>query len=138
GAARLGGAPAVEVSGVLKSGFDPRLLEQAPRAAVAAAAVLRYVGATQPGAGLPVARLELYARTDTLIIDEQARRHLELTESLLDRCRAGSLIEVLDETRTAMGARRLRRWLLFPSIDVAAIRRRHDAVERLVASQAAR
>ena len=74
----------------------------------------------------------VYRRTDTLIIDEQARRHLELTESLLDRRRAGSLIEVLDESRTAMGGRLLRRWLLFPSVDVATIRRRHDAVERLV------
>ncbi len=51
----------------------PRLLERLPRAAAAAAAVLRYAGATQPGAELPLARLELYARTDTLIIDEQAR-----------------------------------------------------------------
>ena len=100
--------------------------------------MLRYAGATQPGAELPVTRLELYARTDTLIIDEQARRHLELTESLLDRRRAGSLIDVLDETRTAMGGRRLRRWLLFPSRDVAAIRRRHDAVERLVGAHGAR
>ena len=64
--------------------------------------------------------LDVYRRTDTLVIDEQARRHLELTESLLDRRRAGSLIEVLDESRTAMGGRLLRRWLLFPSVDVAA------------------
>ncbi len=116
----------------------PTLLERWPRAAVAAAAVVRYVGATQPGAELPISGLELYQRADTLIIDEQARRHLELVESMLDRRRVGSLIDVLDETRTAMGARRLRRWLLFPAIDVAVIRRRHDAVERLVATQAAR
>jgi DNA mismatch repair protein MutS len=69
----------------------------------AAGAVLRYVAATQPGVALPVARLEIYRRDDTLVIDEQARRHLELTESLLDRRRSGSLIEVLDESRTAMG-----------------------------------
>ena len=109
---------------------------RAPRAA--AAAVLRYASATQPGVELPVTRLDVYGRTDTLVIDEQARRHLELTESLLDRRRVGSLIEVLDESRTAMGGRLLRRWLLFPSVDVAAIRRRHDAVERLVAAHGAR
>jgi DNA mismatch repair protein MutS len=128
----------------LGAGLDGTLLERWPRAAAAAATVLRYVAATQPGADpptpptLPILGLELYARADTLIIDEQARRHLELVESMLDRRRAGSLIDVLDETRTAMGARRLRRWLLFPAIDVAVIRRRHDAVERLVATQAAR
>ena len=100
--------------------------------------MLRYASATQPGVELPITRVDVYQRTDTLIIDEQARRHLELTESLLDRRRAGSLIEVLDESRTAMGGRLLRRWLLFPSVDVATIRRRHDAVERLVAGHAAR
>src|SRR6476619_5099469 len=114
------------------------LFDRTPRAAAAAAAVLRYASATQPGVELPVTGVDLYERTDTLIIDEQARRHLELTESLLDRRRAGSLVDVLDESRTAMGGRLLRRWLLFPSVDVAAIRRRHDAVERLVAAHAAR
>ena len=61
--------------------------------------------ATQPGVELPASRLELYRREDTLVIDEQARAHLELTESLLDRRRAGSLIDVIDATRTAMGGR---------------------------------
>ncbi len=59
-------------------------------------------------------------------------------ESLQDRRRAGSLIELLDETRTSMGGRLLRRWLLFPSVELATIRRRHDAVERLVGAHAAR
>ena len=61
-------------------------------------AVLRYARATQPGVRRCRSRaLDIYRATDTLIIDEQARRHLELTESLLDGRRAGSLIEVLDE-----------------------------------------
>ena len=46
--------------------------------------------------------------------------------------------ELLDETRTAMGGRLLRRWLLFPSVEMATIRRRQDAVERLVGAHAAR
>jgi DNA mismatch repair protein MutS len=102
--------------------------------------VLRYARATQPGAGakLPVRRLDLFQRADYLVIDEQARSHLELTESLLDRRRTGSLLDVIDETRSAMGGRLLRRWLLFPLVDVARIRRRQDAVERLVGSHAAR
>ena len=122
----------------LRSAFDEGLPERAPLAAAAAARVLDYARATQPGAPLPVARLEVYRRADYLVLDEQARAHLELTESLQDRRRAGSLIDLLDETRSAMGGRLLRRWLLFPLVDVAAIRRRQDAVERLVGAHTAR
>ena len=132
------GDDATELTRALGAEVARAITQRAPRAAAAAGAVLRYAAATQPGVQLPVTRIDLYGRTDTLIIDEQARRHLELTESLLDRRRAGSLIDVLDESRTAMGGRVLRRWLLFPSVDVAVIRRRHDAVERLVAAHAAR
>ncbi|HEY5091015.1 MAG TPA: DNA mismatch repair protein MutS, partial [Polyangia bacterium] len=132
------GDPAAELPRLLGATFDEALPTRAPRAAAAIAAVLRYARATQPGAELPLTGVEIYARTDTLVIDEQARAHLELTESLLDRRRSGSLIEVLDETRTSMGGRLLRRWLLFPSVDLATIRRRHDAVERLVGAHAAR
>ena len=132
------GDDAAELSRAFGAAVAGDLAARTPRAAAAAGAVLRYAAATQPGVELPVTRVDVYGRTDTLIIDEQARRHLELTESLLDRRRASSLIEVLDESRTAMGGRLLRRWLLFPSVDVAAIRRRHDAVERMVAAHATR
>jgi len=73
-----------------------------------------------------------------LVIDEQARSHLELTETMLERKRQGSLLDTLDVTATAMGGRLLRRWLLFPLLDLARIRRRHDAIERLVEKQSAR
>jgi len=122
----------------LRGAFDASLPARAPLAVAAAARVLDYARATQAGAALPIARLEVYRRSDYLVLDEQARAHLELTESLQERKRQGSLIDVLDETRSAMGGRLLRRWLLFPLVDVAAIRRRQDAVERLVAAHAAR
>jgi DNA mismatch repair protein MutS len=132
------GDAAVELPRALAGKLDGTLLERLPRAAAAAAAVLRYARATQPGAELPLPGLEVYARADSLVIDEQARAHLELVESLQERRRAGSLIDLLDESRTAMGGRLLRRWLLFPAVDLATIRRRHDAVERLVGAHAAR
>src|SRR5450432_1629188 len=131
-------AAAETLRSTLRGAFDPGLLERAPLAMAAAARVLDYARATQPGAPLPVARLEVYRRADYLVLDEQARAHLELTESLQDRRRAGSLIDVIDETRSAMGGRLLRRWLLFPLVEVASIRRRQDAVERLVGAHAAR
>ncbi|HEY2728383.1 MAG TPA: DNA mismatch repair protein MutS [Polyangia bacterium] len=136
--AAAGGSPADTLRTALRGAFDAGVPERAPLAAAAAARVLDYARATQPGAPLPVRRLEVYRRADTLVLDEQARAHLELTESMQDRRRAGSLLDVIDETRSAMGGRLLRRWLLFPLVDVAAIRRRQDAVERLVGAHAAR
>jgi DNA mismatch repair protein MutS len=123
---------------VLGDGIDRPALERLPHVATAAARVLRYVRATQLAAPLPLTRLELFQRDDFLVIDEQARAHLELVETMLDRRRQGSLLDLLDVTVTAMGGRLLRRWLLFPLRDVATIRRRQDAVERLVALQSQR
>jgi DNA mismatch repair protein MutS len=131
-------SPAEALRATLKGAFDATVSERSPLAAAAAARVLDYAHATQPGAALPITGLDVYSRADYLILDEQARAHLELTESLQDRRRAGSLIDVIDETRSAMGGRLLRRWLLFPLVDVAAIRRRQDAVERLVRAHTAR
>jgi DNA mismatch repair protein MutS len=126
----------------LVEGLGPELdrdaLARVPQASLAASRVLRYVRATQLSAPLPVVRLELFRRDEFLVIDEQARSHLELIETMLERKRQGSLLDTLDVTATAMGARLLRRWLLFPLLDIARIRRRHDAIERLVEKQSVR
>lgn len=105
----------------------------APAAALrAAAAVLAYAQATQPGGTLPVVRLEIYQASDALGLDETAVANLELVETMIGKRKQGSLLEVLDHTATAPGGRLLRRWLLFPLVDVAAIRRRQDGVAWLV------
>jgi DNA mismatch repair protein MutS len=126
----------------LVEGLGPELdrdaLARVPQASLAASRVLRYVRATQLSAPLPVVRLELFRRDEFLVIDEEARSHLELIETMLERKRQGSLLDTLDVTATAMGARLLRRWLLFPLLDIARIRRRHDAIERLVEKQSVR
>jgi DNA mismatch repair protein MutS len=122
----------------LSPGLDRDALARVRQASLAASRVLRYVRATQLSAPLPVARLELFRRDEFLVIDEQARSHLELTETMIERKRQGSLLDTLDVSATAMGGRLLRRWLLFPLLDIARIRRRHDAVERLVEKQSAR
>ncbi len=103
----------------------------APLAVRAAAAVLAYARATQPAGVLPVVRLALYAAAGALVLDEAAIANLELTQTLIGGKRQGSLLDVLDGTATSPGARLLRRWLLYPLTDVAAIRRRQDAVEWL-------
>jgi DNA mismatch repair protein MutS len=107
-------------------------LEDHPLAARAAAAVVAYARTTQPTGTLPIVRLQLYAPGDSVVIDEAAVANLELVETLIGKRKQGSLLEVIDETATAPGGRLLRRWLLYPLVEVAQIRRRQDAVAWLV------
>ena len=122
----------------LREGFDANAMVKTPPLILAAARVLQYARDTQLSAPLPISRLVVYRREDHLIIDEQARAHLELTATMTGGHRKGSLLDVLDATCSAMGGRLLRRWLLFPLMDVTAIRGRLDAVERLVAHHGVR
>jgi DNA mismatch repair protein MutS len=98
----------------------------------AAAAVVAYARATQPTGALPIVRLQLYRPGDAVVLDEAAIANLELTETLIGTRKQGSLLDVIDDTATAPGGRLLRRWLLYPLVDVAQIRRRQDAVAWLV------
>ena len=98
----------------------------------AAGAALRYGREVKPS-GLPhVARPRIVRRGDVLPLDEMTRRNLELVEPLRAGDRDATLLALLDRTVTPMGARLLRRWLLAPLVDSAAINARLDAVERLV------
>jgi len=98
-------------------------------AADAAALVLEYARAHQSDLQIHVA--SLYHAGERLVLDDAAVRNLELVRTL-DGERRGSLLHLLDETKTSMGARTLRARLLEPLTDVKRIRRRHDAVELFV------
>ncbi|MCL2724117.1 MAG: DNA mismatch repair protein MutS [Polyangiaceae bacterium] len=100
-------------------------------ALVAAARCVALVKACEPGRNLPVARLVETQIGDTLILDDAAQRHLELVRTM-DGETKGSLLAHIDATRTAPGARLLRRRLLAPRTNVAEIRRRLDGVELFV------
>ena len=76
-------------------------------------------------------RLELYAVDDYMILDSSTRRNLELTETLRDKEKRGSLLWVLDKTKTAMGARLLRTYIEQPLIRKDRIEERLDAIEQL-------
>ncbi len=100
----------------------------------AAGALLRYARELKPG-GLPhLARPTIVRRGDVLPLDEMTRRNLELVEPLRAGAEGGgaTLLEVIDRTLTPMGGRLLRRWLLAPLVDPAAINARLEAVEILV------
>ncbi|MCB9730428.1 MAG: DNA mismatch repair protein MutS, partial [Deltaproteobacteria bacterium] len=77
----------------------------------------------------PMARQDLEA---TVRLGPETVANLELLRTLADGHRRGALLHVLDHTRTPMGTRALKQWLLYPLTDPAAIRERHDAVEALV------
>ena len=73
--------------------------------------------------------LEIYNTLDSMALDINTKRNLELTENIVDKGKRGSLLWVLDETQTAMGSRNLRRWVEAPLINKELIVRRLDAVE---------
>ena len=103
-----------------------------PSPAITAAGVLlEYVQETQKSALHHITRLEPFERGSNLLIDEATRRSLELTRTLRDEKRDGSLLAVIDETVTPMGARLLAEWLSNPLTNLEAINRRLDAVAEL-------
>jgi len=103
-----------------------------PLAVRAAACALSYARSTQPTGALPVTRVVSYQPGDAVVLDEAAIANLEIVETLIGRNKRGALLDVVDQTATAPGGRLLRRWLLYPLVDVAQIRRRQDAVAWLV------
>jgi DNA mismatch repair protein MutS len=100
-----------------------------PLAIRAAGGLLAYLADTQLSGLDQIAALVTYAIDGFMTLDAQTRRNLELTESARGE-RRHSLIAVLDQTRTPMGARLLRRWLGQPLLDLAALRGRQDGVAR--------
>ncbi len=108
---------------------------EATLAVGAAGALLRYLSDLQPG-GLPQLRRPVARRAEgALYLDAMTRRNLELVEPLRPGGEQATLLAVLDHTMTPMGARLLRRWLLAPLTDPAAIAARHDAVGALLADE---
>src|SRR2546423_10173414 len=110
-------------------------LASRPAAATAAGAILHYVRNTQRGTLHHVDRIGFYDRQDCLVLDAVTGRNLALVEPLFSGTGSEvTLFRTLDATLTPMGKRLLRSWLLRPSIDLAEIQARQDAVAEAVAS----
>jgi DNA mismatch repair protein MutS len=116
-----------QVSTMAGFGFD----DDQPCLAAAGALLLYLQETLKAGLG-HLRRLRPYAGNRFLFLDEVTRRSLELTRTLRDNSREGSLLSVLDRTVTAMGARLLQEWLLSPLADRAPIEARHLAVAELL------
>ncbi|MCB2341040.1 DNA mismatch repair protein MutS [Clostridium estertheticum] len=93
--------------------------------------LLSYIIDTQKKSLSHIDTLEYYDILDYVSLDANSRRNLELTETLRDKTKKGSLLWVLDRTNTAMGARRLRKWLDQPLINKNMIDERLEAVEEI-------
>ncbi len=106
-------------------------LEGHDAAVAAAGALLGYLEETQKSVLAHVDRLILADRSQSLVMDQATRRNLELVRSLSDGSTRGTLLDIVDRTRTPMGARLLRERLLAPLLDREAIEERLDAVSRL-------
>ena len=101
----------------------------------AAGSALRYAQETQRAAAAHVTDIIYFEPQDHLVLDKVSARNLELTEALGGGGVARSLLDVIDETVTGMGARLLRSWLVRPSVRRGEVEARHAAVGELHASQ---
>lgn len=106
-------------------------LEDKPEAVMALGCLLDYLTITQKVELRHINRLSLYSKSQYLEMDSATRRNLEICETMRQKQKRGSLLGVLDSTRTAMGGRLLRKWIEQPLIDAARITRRHKAVDVL-------
>ncbi|OPY10662.1 MAG: DNA mismatch repair protein MutS [Syntrophus sp. PtaB.Bin001] len=106
-------------------------LKEYPAVIGAAGAVIRYVEETQKNQLRHINRLQWYSAGNYLVLDETAKRNLELFKTIQDNRNSGSLFHILDETVTAMGGRRLRWWLNYPLVDPERIRERLTAVAEI-------
>lgn len=102
--------------------------EGKPLALRAAGAVLHYLQETQQGSVAQIQRLSTFSTDGYMSLGLNTRRHLELTESMTGE-RSGSLLGILDRTVTPMGARRLRRYMTRPLLDINHLNLRLDRVE---------
>jgi len=91
-------------------------------------ALLSYLGDTARGVLPHIRNLQVYTDSSFVSLDESTLRNLEIIQNLNDRSKRYTLLEVLDQTRSAIGARRLRRWLLKPLKDILEIDRRLNLV----------
>ncbi len=108
-------------------------IEDFPAGLVAAGAILLYLQETQKSDLSHITRIVPVKENSSMLLDGFTRRNLEICETMREKQKRGSLLWVLDKTKTAMGSRMLRSFLEQPLIDEEGIMERLDAVEELMA-----
>ncbi len=102
--------------------------EDKPLGIRAAGALLDYLEQNQRSSLPHLRSLKVYSPSHFLLLDRFTRRNLELTQSIRDGSKQGSLLSILDYTLTPPGNRLLKKWLLFPLLDIKTIHHRQDAI----------
>ena len=114
------------VSSLIALGMDDKRT-----GSIAAGALLKYLYDTQMNALSNITGINVYTVGKYMLLDSSTRRNLELTETMREKKKRGSLLWVLDRTGTAMGARKLHQMIEQPLVDREMIEYRLDAVDRL-------
>ncbi len=109
-----------------------------PLAVKAAGAIVHYLRQTQPRSQAYLSHLSTYFTDSFMALDVQTQRNLELFRTSRDGTAEGSLLSVIDRTKTAAGGRLLRRWLSQPLLDITELKRRQDAIGWFVDNSLAR
>ena len=113
-------------------------LPASPAAVAAVGAALRYLQTVQKKDLGSIQEIRFYSDDQAMQLDFSSRRNLELVETMRNREKKGSLLWVIDKTKTAMGKRLLRAWIEKPLVQLAPILKRHNAVEELLQASIAR
>ena len=131
-----------EAADILTAHFSKELaslgLAGMPEAVIAAGTLLKTLVFIQKNPLKHIRCLQYYTTGQFMELDMDARRNLELCETMRAKERRGTLLWVLDKTKTAMGSRMLRSWLEKPLLDESTILHRQDAVEELLGTVLAR
>jgi len=107
------------------------LMKNLPLATKAIKMVLHYAEENQKRPITHIRPINIYRVQDFMVIDDMTKRNLELTQSLFEQGKKGTLLWVLDDTMTMMGSRILRHWLNYPLMDKGEIERRLDGISEL-------
>lgn len=98
----------------------------------AAGAILYYIKETQNGKLDQLTKISLYNPSDYMLLDYATRKNLEITYSLYDDNKQGTLISILDKTKTSIGGRKLKKWITYPLLKLNEIHKRLEYVRTLV------
>ncbi len=98
----------------------------------ASAGLLRYIAENHLQLPQNISKIYPYNQQDYMLLDQAARRNLELTETIRDRSHKGSLLDIIDRTKTSMGSRLLRSWLEQPLLNCSEIEARYDSVANFI------
>ncbi|MGP8153484.1 MAG: DNA mismatch repair protein MutS [Smithella sp.] len=111
--------------------LDASKIKEHPAALIASGAILSYVNQTQKINPQHISEIKWYSTENFLLLDEAARRNLEIFTTIQNNSKAGSLFSLFHETQTPMGTRRLRWWMNYPLVDAGKIKTRLAAVAEI-------